>query len=407
MTQPQQTPVRPRRHLLRKILFWVGPVLVVAAFLVWWRWPTPIPVDVARVTRGDLQVTLDEDARIHIRRHTTVAAPISGRVLASSLRAGDSVSRGGVVATMIAASIDPRMNAEYSARVRAAEALVAAARAQVAAAQLAVDDAHRARLRADALIAQGAISPRDHEQTMTLESTRQQELKAARDRVSAAESDAAGARAALLDAHPGATTHATPVSVYAPMTGRILRIYEEHDRTVVAGTPLLDIGDLSDIEIIADVLSTDASAIRPGDIMIIHLNDTAMAVRGRITAIEPAAFTKLSPLGVEEQRVNVRAVPIDRFPPVGDEYQVDVAIVLWEGKQVVQMPTSALVSDGTSWSVYRLQGNTVRRRSVTIGHRGAQSVEILKGLAQGDRVVLYPSDRISDGVRVCTGTPCR
>jgi len=380
---------------------------VITALIVWWRWPSAIPVDVARVTRGPLQVTLDEDARVHIPQHTTIAAPISGRVLENTFRVGDSVTRGTIIATMSAAPLDPRVNAQEFAHLRSANALVAEVRAQVAAAQLALDEAHRARARADALIAQGAIAQRDHELAITLEATRQQELAAAQHRLDAAASDAAGARAALLDARPGASTGATPVPVRTPMTGRILRIYEEHDRAVVAGTPLIDVGDLSAIEVIADVLSTDANTIRPGTMMLVRMNDTAATVRARVTAIEPAAFTKLSPLGVEEQRVNVRAVPIERFPTVGDGYQVDVSIIRWEGANVLAMPVSALVASDSGWSVYRLHGNKVQRRSVVLGHRGTHTVEILRGLSEGDRVVLYPSDRITNGVRVCADSACR
>jgi len=403
----QQDVHTPRRLVSKRRLLWTGVVLVVIALIVWWRWPAAIPVEVTRVARGPLQVTLDEDARIHIRRHTTVAAPISGRVLENTFRVGDSVSRGDLIVTMVSAPLDPRVNAQDVARARAADALVAEARAQVNAAQLALDEAHRARVRANALIAQGAIAPRDHEVAVTLESTRQQELQAAQYRLRAAASDATAARAALLDAHPGAAGSHTPVPVRAPISGRIFHMYEEHDRAVVAGTPLLDLGDMSDIEIVADVLSTEVNAIHPGDLMLVRTNDTAVAARARVTTVEPAAFTKLSPLGVEEQRVNVRAVPTERFVAVGDGYQAAVSIVLWEHAQVLKMPISALVPSDTGWDVYRLAGNTVQRRPVTLGHRGAQEVEILAGVTEGDRVVLYPSDRITNGVRVCTTASCR
>lgn len=394
-------PPPPHRlpHVSRRWII-VGVVLAavaIGAYLL--LRPRPLMVDTVLVQRGDLRTTIDEDGVMRVWPHATVAAPVAGRLLEESVRAGDSVRRGGVVATMVAAPLDARTRDELMARTASADALVSEAQANVAAADLALGEAARARRRTDQLAAAGAVAPRDQEEAVTLESTRRRALDAARERLRAARSNAAEARAALSDATPGTPGAASRVPVRSPLDGRVLRVYEEHDRVVPAGTPILDVGNLRDIEVLVDVLSTDAVQIRPGAPMLLRVGETPIPARARVSRVEPAAFRKLSPLGVEEQRVYVHGVLLD--PPVGlgDDYRVSVSIVLWEGPNVVRVPSSALAPAGAGWRVYQLTGGRIRARAVQAGHRGARDVEIVGGVQPGDTLVAYPSDRVADGIR--------
>lgn len=392
--QPAHRPRISRRWVV------IGAVLAtvgLGAFLM--LRPRPISVDTVTVQRGDVRTTIDEDGVMRVWPHATVAAPVSGRLLEESVRAGDSVRRGSVIATMVAAPLDARTREELTARTASADALVSEAQANVAAADLALGEAARARRRTDQLAAAGAVAPRDQEEAVTLEATRRRALDAARERLRAARSNAAEARAALADATPGASGAASRVPVRSPLDGRVLRVYEEHDRVVPAGTPILDVGNLRDIEVLVDVLSTDAVQVRPGTPMLLRVGETPLATRARVARVEPAAFRKLSPLGVEEQRVYVHGALLD--PPIGlgDDYRVSVSIVLWEGRNVVRVPSSALAPEGAGWRAYQLSGGRIHARPVRVGHRGARDVEILGGVQPGDTLVAYPSDRVRDGIR--------
>jgi HlyD family secretion protein len=220
------------------------------------------------------------------------------------------------------------------------------------------------------------------------------ELESAQFRAQAAAHDVEVARAALL---AGA---GTAIPLRSPVTGRVLRIPERSERVVLAGTPLLELGDPAKLEIVADLLSSDAVRVMPGDAMLIEGWGGGTTLRGRLRRVEPSGFTKVSALGVEEQRVNVIGDFVDLPGAIGDRYRVEVRIVVWEGRDVLQVPTSALFRHGDGWSVFVIEQGRARQRDVRVDHRGTFETEIVQGLNEGDVVVRNPSDRIADGLRV-------
>jgi HlyD family secretion protein len=367
--------------------------------------PSPVPVEVAAVGRGPLQTIVAEEAVTRVRERFTVAAPVTGRLARITLREGDLVRSGEAVAYLTPAPIDPRGAAQARSALLAAEARaqetavrIAEARASLAQARR---DARRMRVLADA----GAVSDRDSEQAQLAVSLRQAELAAAESAVRAARAEAGTARAALLGADAGRAE--APVPVRAPGGGRVLRLLEPSERVVAAGSPLLEIGDARSLELVANVLSEDAVGIRPGTPVRVERWGGTAALSGRVRLVEPAGFERVSALGVEEQRVRV-VIELDRVPAaLGDGYRVEVRIVTWAAPGVVKIPTSALVRDGSRWSVFVARDGRARRRPVRVGHRGESETEVLAGVSPGERVVLYPDDRIAEGVRVRTPQPGR
>jgi HlyD family secretion protein len=386
----------------RRYLMAGGAIVAVAAIGLWMARPAVVETEFGVVAQGPLRVTLDEDGETRVLHHVAVSAPVTGRLLETSLRAGDSVSRGDVVLTMVAAPLDPRMREQARAAIRAAEAAVSQANAQSDVAKIALDDATRALGRAERMHRTGAIPDRDLESAQQLGQTRQRELDAAREQVVAAEAQRSSAWAALSGASATSVPAGSRVVVRSPSAGRILRVYEEHERMVAAGTPLLELGDPRDLEVVVDVLSSDARLIAVGAPMLVRVSDTATALSARVTRIEPAAFTKLSPLGVQEQRVNVHGAFAEPLAGLGDAYQVRVAIVLWERGDALRVPSSALVAadTGSGWEVFRVRAGRARLVPVRIGHRGTRDAEVLAGLVAGDSVVARPNDKIVEGVRV-------
>jgi HlyD family secretion protein len=218
--------------------------------------------------------------------------------------------------------------------------------------------------------------------------------------VATASAQLSGARAALADASPAAPGSATVTEVRAPVAGRVLRVPEQSERSVAPGTPLVELGDARALEVTADVLSTDAVRIRPGMPVLIEDWGGAQPLHARVRTVSPAAFTKVSALGVEEQRVRIFADLEDAPGPLGDGYRVETRTIVWEGRNVVKVPVSALFRTGGEWSVFVLSGGRAHLRPVRIGQRGDAEAEVLSGLRPGERVALYPSDKVKDAVQV-------
>ena len=372
----------------------VAAVALAAAGAIWLLRPGPLQVETARVARGPLQVTVDEEGETRVRDRYVVAAPVTGRVARIDLREGDLVAAGAVVARLFAAPLDARAREQAVARVAQAEDAQRAADAAVKQAQAAAEQARRTCQRAQQLAARNLIAPEERERAELEETTRARELESALFRAQAAAHDVEVARAALL---AGADTD---ISLRSPVTGRVLRIPERSERVVLAGTPLLELGDPAKLEIVADLLSSDAVRVKPGDAVLIEGWGGGDTLRGRLRRIEPSGFTKVSALGVEEQRVNVIGDFVDSPGAMGDRYRVEVRIVVWEGRDVLRVPTSALFRHGDGWSVFVVGQGRARRRDVRLGHRSAFDTEIVEGLNEGDVVVRNPTDRIADGLRV-------
>jgi HlyD family secretion protein len=394
----------------RRRILWVGGALGLAALAFFALRPEPVPVDVGRVERGALRITVDEEGRTRVRQRYVLAAPAEGRLLRIALEEGDAVAEGDVVARLQPIPLDPRTRAASEARLAAARARRREADAQVAKARASLAQAQRDSARAEQLHAAGTLSPGAREQTTLGETSRLQELEAARSAAHAAEFELEAARAVLIAAGGEAAGDraaldscgdaATCLALRAPVAGRVLRVLEESERSVAPGTPLLEIGDPASLEIVVDVLSTDAVKVVPGATLLVEDWGGAASLVARVRRVEPSGFTKVSALGVEEQRVNVVADFENSTGGLGDGYRVEARIVVWQADDVLKAPTSALFRRGESWCVFVVQGGRARRRDVSVGQRGPFESEILAGLEPGEAVILHPSDQVDDGVRV-------
>jgi HlyD family secretion protein len=392
--------------MLRKWLVRGALASIVLAVIVVFLLPTVHEVDVEKVRRGPLTVTVDEEGETRVRDRFVVAAPIAGRLERISLKAGALVDNGSVVARIYPLQLDPRAQAEAAARLDAAQAARREAEARVAQADAALRQASRSAQRARQLARPGTISAEELELAELAETSRTKELEAARFAATVAEHNVAAAKAALLstnpsDEMPGCGDGSAPcIAVKAPVGGRILRVVEESERVVPVGSPLVEIGDPAQLEIVIDVLSADAVKIEAGAAVIVEDWGGDRALAARVRLVEPSGFTKLSALGVEEQRVNVIADFVDRPTNLADGYRLEARIVVWQGADVLQVPTSALFRRGGEWFVFVVAGDRARRRAVRVGHRSSIDAEILEGLEVDEAVILHPSDLIDDGVHV-------
>lgn len=376
-------------------------IILAAAGLILWRLrPRAVDVEVVAVATGPLRETIDEDGETRVHDRYVVAAPVGGRLSRVRLRAGDSVSGGELVAWLEPAPLDARDRRQAAAQIAAAVDAGHAAEAAALAAEAALDQALRGRMRADSLAVQGHLSPAQREEAELLEATRRREAEAARARAATAAHDVERARAALLAASETSSLRQGRTPIHAPVAGRVLRVLEESERVVLAGTPLLELGDPSRLEVVADLLSTDAVKVRTGDTVLVEQWGGGKALRARVRTVEPSGFTKISALGVEEQRVNLVADLVDSPGPLGDRYRVEVRVVLWGVSEALKVPLSALVRDGEDWSVFVVSGGRARARRITLGHRGAFEVEVVSGLQSGEPIIRYPSELIRDGLRV-------
>lgn len=385
-----------------KKTIYAAVALALAGALVWLLLPDPIPVEVSRVTAGPLQVTVEEDGETRARDRFVLSAPVSGRVARIELHEGDAVARDQIVAEIWPLPLSAREREEQLARIGSAEALAREAAERVRRAQAEYDQARRQRQRMEQLVAGGFVSKQDAEEAQVDETTKANELEAARFRLRSAQADARAARAALLatDTARGGTAR---VLVRSPIAGKVLRIPERSDRVVDAGTPLITIGDPQNLEIVIDLISTDAVKVRAGMPVLLEGWGGDKPLRARVRVVEPFGFTKISALGVEEQRVNVIADFVDPPGRLGDGYRVEAKIIVWSGENVLKVPVSALFRHGESWAVFVIEDGRARRRAIQIGQRGSLEAEVVQGLRAGETVIRHPSNDITDGTRVKLG----
>lgn len=379
---------RTRRGLVASAV-----ALAVIALVVWMR-PSPPVQEVSPATMGPLRVTVDAEGETRVRDRYVVAAPVAGRLARIELREGDSVRAGAIVARIFPSPLDARSRQQAQARVDAAADAESAARAGLAQAGAALDQARRDRDRARQLQAKGLLAPDERERAELLATSRERELESADFRAQSAAHDVQAARAALL-AEEG---HA--LALMAPSGGRVLRIPERSERVVAPGASVLEVGDPSRIEIVADLLSSDAVRVHPGDPVLIEGWGGDSALHARVRTVEPSGFTKVSALGVEEQRVNIVADLAERAVALGDRYRVELRVVVWEGSRVLRIPANALFRSDTGWAAFVTEGGRVHRREIAVGHRTPGLVEVLGGIREGDLVVRNPGDRIVERSRI-------
>ena len=350
--------------------------------------------------RGSLQVTVDEDAETRARERYVVGAPVAGRVSRIELREGDRVAAGDVLARLWPLPLSAREREEQLARIAAAEALAREAEERVRHAQSDHAQAKRERERIEKLVGEGYISPQGAEQAQVTETTSANELQAARFRARSAAADARAARAALLAVEGAGGRPAPPIPVRSPVDGVVLRNPDRSERVVAAGATLAVIGDPTRLEVVIDLLTTEAVKVRPGMPVLLEGWGGERPLRATVRVVEPLAFTKVSALGVEEQRVNVIADFVDPPGPLGDAFRVEARVVLWSADDVLKVPVSALFRRGEAWSVFVVEGGRARVREIELGHRGALEAEVAKGLRAGEQVVRHPSNEVADGARV-------
>jgi HlyD family secretion protein len=397
-----------RRLLLnRRVLI---SVAVVAGLLAIALWPTTMPVEAGTIARGPLVVTVDEEGTTRVRERFVVSSPVAGRVLRIELDPGDVVKRGEVVARVRAEApplLDQRARAEGQAAIESARAALGRARAEEQRARASLAQLQRELTRVRELAQNRVVSAQELEAREAEAKVAEESVNAAVFAVQAATSELQRALARLAPSSPDATGRI--VTVTAPVSGVVLKRMRESESIVPAGDPLIEIANPQQLEIVADLLSTDAVRIKPGARAIIEQWGGEKTLDARVRRIEPAGFTKISALGVEEQRVNVVIDFVDlaaASASLGDAYRVEVRIVLWEAPNVLLVPTSALFRVAESWAVFIVDGDRARRVAVTLGHQTGQQAEVVSGLSEGTRVILHPVDTLTDGARV-TPTPLR
>ena len=395
------------RHLIKIIL-----VILLVALGIYALMPSPVPVEVALVSRGPMRVTLDHEGKTRVKDRFVISAPVSGKLLRIELDVGDPVTAGQtVVAEIIPAlpiPLDARSRKKALAEIAYAKALLERARArrEIAAAEAQLAEREKARILK--LAKDEAVSEQEKDKAIA-------EARKAYEALRAAEADVKAALAALQEAsanliEPSAieersdgTISARSIRVRCPVSGVVLRLYRESEGVVQAGEPLLEIGDLKELEVIADFVSTDAVRIKPGMPALITKWGGSRPLRGRVRRVEPSGFTKISALGVEEQRVWVVVDLLD--PPeargaLGDGYRVEVQVVVWEKENVLTVPVGALFRRNGAWAVFRVEDKRAKLTLVKIGRQNGERAEVHSGLKEGDVVVVYPPERLEDGLRV-------
>ncbi len=381
-----------------------GVVAVVAAVGYWAFRPAPVAADFATAERGHLQVTVDEEGQTRVRDRYVVSAPLPGRMRRIELEPGDPVVAGKTMLSRFVPSdpalLDVRTRAELEARARAAESAVGGARAERERVETELTFARSELKRLEALVEERVIAPRELEaaerQEQSLERARQSADFAAR----AAQHQLEVARASLLQSRGG---KGAVIPLYSPVNGVVLRLLQESETVVPTGQPLIEVGDLTDLEIVSDFLSSAAVKVKAGQPVLIEQWGGDGALRGRVRRVEPSGFTKISALGVEEQRVNVIVdfdEPREKWQSIGDGYRVELRIIVWQKDDVLKVPTSSLFRHEGTWAVYRLDGDLAVRQPVEIGQRSGLEAEVTAGLEAGQRIIVYPSDAITDGIKI-------
>ena len=378
-------------------------VIVVVGIVAAAMWPSSLEVGVTKVVRGPMQVTIDEDGVTRIRDRFVVSAPVAGRLQRVELEPGDPVVGGKTILARLTTAesplLDPRTRGELNASVDAARAAVGQAQAERARATAELERARTTLRRQQELMKAGAIASDALDAAETAVMTAQEAARATEFTVSRSEYELQLARARLQA--PSAAGRG--VEVVAPVSGVILKRLHESETVVPVGDPIVEIGDPSRIEIVADFLSTDAVRIQPSAAVLIEQWGGNQPLQGKVRRVEPAGFMKVSALGVEEQRVNVIidfVDPATAGKALGDAYRVDVRVIIWREDNVLKLPVGGLFRRGEAWASFVVNDDRAHLTTVMLGQRNATEAQVASGLSQGQTVVLHPPDTLMDGMRV-------
>ncbi len=383
--------------------------LLLLALLVYAFIPAAEKVDMVTVGRGDVLIALDGEGKTRIRDIYVVSAPIEGRVTRIEAEPGDQVAAGAtVIANMSPADprfLDKRSETQARADVQGAEAAKGLAAAKVDRARAELEFAEAEYRRTEELFKYGNVTLARLEQAELQLKMRRAEVKTALADLQVMESRLAAARAQLVQ--PGDVNSDTggrcQVCVHAPVDGKVLRILHKSEGVIPMGTPLVEVGDPENLEIVVEMLSRDAVKVRPGDIALIKRWGGDEDIRAQVRLVEPSGYTKISALGVEEQRVNIILDfidPLSKWRSLGDAFRIEASIIVDRAENVVNAPVSALFRQNEQWSVFVVRDGRAELQSVTVGRRNDHEAEILSGLEAGERVIIHPGNNVTDGVRV-------
>lgn len=381
---------------------------LIAVLLAWGLYsgfrPQPVEVDLGAASRGSLRVTVEQEGRTRVIDRYVVAAPVAAYARRIDLDVGDAVQPGTPVVELEplrSEVLDPRRRAEAEARVAAAQANVGAAEQRLKAAEAGAGLAEKSLERARQLRSKGHVTVEAEDRALAESDRAASELRSAQFSVATARHELEAARTALRFAATGGA--GTPILVKSPVAGQVLRIPRKSEGAVAAGQPLIDVGDPRELEVEVDVLSADAVRIGPGTRVLFERWGGDRVLEGKVSRVEPAGFTKVSALGVEEQRVWVIVAftsPREQWQRLGDGYRVEASFILWEGQDVLQIPASSLFRDGDGWAAFVVKEGRAAKRRVEIGRRNALAAQVLSGVEAGEQVVVHPDDRVREGGRV-------
>lgn len=386
----------------------IGAVMLVVVGVVYAFWPKPTLVDIGTVTRGPMTLTINEEARTRVREAYTVSAPVSGRLLRVDAEPNDIVQQAQtIVARMLPSSpptLDAREREQARTAVQAAEASLRVEQANmkkaVADNTLAITNLKRATERREI----ETISQSAFEQAQQEAEAAEAALDNAKAAISLREAELANAQAALIGVEESGQGLSETIDIKAPINGRILQVLQESEVVLAAGTPILEIGNVDDdLEIIVELLSTDAVQVTEGDKAMIQNWGGSESLSGVVERIDPFGFTKFSALGVEEQRVHaiIRFTDMDRENvKLGHGFRVEVQIVVWDSNDTTIVPSSALFRKNGQWAVFIVENGTARLREVSVDRNNGTEANVLDGLEPDDRVVLYPASELEDGTSV-------
>ena len=376
----------------------------VVTLLTLWIRPAPTKVDIAKTSLGPLRVTVDGEGKTRVRDRYVVAAPVAGRLRRILLRRGDEVGHGQLIAQiepLPLSPLDPRQRAEAIGRVNAAEDAKFEVDRLVERNKTSYEQTRRDLARSETLARSGVISQEEVERAQTAVSTSLREYEAAKSKSESAAHEVEVARASLLTLNQnGRSANVAAVKVQAPTAGKVLHVLEESERVISAGTPLVELSNPSKLEVVIELLSTDAVKVRTGALVLIEDWGGPKALEAHVRMIEPSAFTKVSALGIEEQRVYVVADLTETSTVLGDGYRVEGRIVVWETDNALRVPVSALFRRDDNWSLFVVENRVARMRKVEVGQRTPFEAEIKSGIDEGVEVIIHPSNEIADGMRV-------
>jgi HlyD family secretion protein len=388
MSSSPPAPKKPRPFHWLPYLIGIALIVLLALGLR----PRPAPVETAPVITGPLRATVSEEGKTRIRQRYIVSSPVTGQLRRVPFKPGAEITPGAVLALiepMTASPLDTRSRALAEARRESAIASLEKTRAGH---MLAVNELGRV----EKMYTDKTVSPQDYE------SAQMRETLAAREVVTA-EGELRAAVAELAVADPASPSTPALIEVRSPVSGRVLHVFQESERPLTAGTPILDVGDPTDIEVVIELLSRDGAALTPGTKVELEQWGGPKPIEARVRLVEPAAFTKISALGVEEQRVNVVAditTPLAERSALGDNFRVEARVIVWESEKTLKVPVSSLFRRGSNWSAYVLRNGRATLVPVQPGRSSGIETQVLEGLKEGDEVILYPGDRVQEGQRV-------